>query len=40
MEVGMVIKPSVWLYARNKKERTDELFMGWAVGVIGEREGD
>ncbi len=39
MEVGMVIKPSVWLYARNKKERTDELFMGWAVGVIGEREG-
>lgn len=39
MEVGIVIKPSVWLYARNKKERTDELFMGWAVGVIGEWEG-
>lgn len=39
METGIVIKPSAWLYAENRKNRIDEIFMGWAVGILGERDG-
>lgn len=39
MEYGMVTKPSVWLYGEDKKSAADELFMGWAVRVLGEEAG-
>lgn len=39
METGIIIKPSAWLYAENRKSRIDEIFMGWAVGILGEKDG-
>ncbi len=39
METGVIAKPSVWLYRENSSERTDELLMGWAVGILKEKEG-
>ncbi len=34
MEIGIVIRPAVWLYEENRKDVADELLMGWAVGII------
>ena len=39
METGIVIKPAVWIYKEDKKEAADEIFMGWAVGILEECEG-
>lgn len=39
MEIGVMIKSSAWLYADNKKDVIDEIFMGWAVGILGEKDG-
>lgn len=36
MKLGIVVLPHAWLYGENRSERTDELFMGWAVGIIEE----
>lgn len=39
MKTGIIIKPSVWLYGEDCKEATDELLMGWAVGILREGSG-
>ena len=39
MRTGIVIKPNVWMYQENRKDIIDEIFMGWAVGILGEKEG-
>lgn len=39
MDVGVIIKPSIWLYAENRIDKIDEIFMGWAVGILGEKDG-
>ena len=39
MKLGLITKPSVWLYGNGGAGRTDELFMGWAVGILGEEGG-
>lgn len=36
MRTGIIAKPCVWLYAENLTDITDELLMGWAVGIIDE----
>ncbi len=36
MRIGIVNKPSVFLYEKDGKTPTDQLFMGWAVGILGE----
>lgn len=38
MQIGIVVKPTTWLYAENQRERIDQLFMGWAVGILDDRE--
>lgn len=37
--IGIVVKPSAWLYNDDKSGHTDELFMGWAVGVMEQENG-
>lgn len=39
MQIGIVTKPSVWLYEENHKDVSDELLMGWAVGIFKEENG-
>ena len=34
MKTGIITEPSVWLYGENRTDVVDELFMGWAVGII------
>lgn len=34
METGIITEPSVWLYGENRIDVVDELFMGWAVGIL------
>ena len=38
MKTGYIKKPSAWLYGDNQTEPTDELLMGWAVGILEEKE--
>ncbi|MCM1258404.1 MAG: C40 family peptidase [Roseburia sp.] len=38
MRVGMIREPSVFLYDKDFISPTDQLFMGWAVGILGERK--
>lgn len=38
MKTGIIIKPSAWLYDRQKTAFVDEAFMGWAVGILKEEE--
>lgn len=39
MKIGMITRPSAWLYDERKQTVTDEVFMGWAVGILSEKEG-
>ncbi len=39
MEYGIINKPAAWLYGEDLESRTDELFMGWAVGVLQKDRG-
>lgn len=39
MKTGIIVEPSVWLYGDNFTEITDELLMGWAVGILEEASG-
>lgn len=39
MEFGIIIKPCVWLYGESLKHAIDELFMGWAIGILEEMDG-
>lgn len=39
MENGIVTKPSAWLYGKDRMSHVDELFMGWAVRILGEIRG-
>ena len=36
MKTGIITKPSVWLYGADRLSHTDELFMGWAAGILQE----
>lgn len=38
MKTGIIIKSSAWLYDQDKKSLTDEVFMGWTVGILNEEE--
>lgn len=38
MKAGIITKPSVWLYGKDHTSHTDELFMGWAAGILEENE--
>lgn len=41
MKTGIITEPSVWLYGENRTDVVDELFMGWAVGILdGEESSD
>lgn len=37
MRVGIVRVPSVFLVEKDLKSPADQLFMGWAVGILGEK---
>ena len=39
MEYGIIMKPAVWLYGENLHNAVDELFMGWAIGILEEKDG-
>lgn len=39
MKTGIITKPSVWIYGKNRTDRTDELLFGWAVGILAEAGG-
>lgn len=39
MEIGIITEPAVWLYEENKRDISDQLFMGWAVGIFKEKDG-
>ncbi len=39
MEIGIITEPAVWLYEENRREISDELLMGWAVGIFKEKDG-
>lgn len=36
MKTGIITKPAAWLYGKDQISHTDELFMGWAVGILKE----
>lgn len=36
MKTGIITKPSAWLSSVSGGGHTDELFMGWAVGILKE----
>lgn len=36
METGIIRVPAVFVYGADRTEAADELFMGWAVGILGE----
>lgn len=38
MKTGIITKPSAWLYGKDLRSHTDELFMGWAAGILEEDE--
>lgn len=38
MKFGLIIKPAAWLYGEDLKYAVDELFMGWAVEILEERD--
>lgn len=38
MKTGLVREPSAWLYGSDKTGPTDELFMGWAVGILKDED--
>lgn len=38
MKTGYIKKPSAWLYDDSRTEPTDELLMGWAVGILEETD--
>lgn len=39
MKIGIVKEPTVWLYEEDHKKISDQLFMGWAVGIFKEKDG-
>ena len=39
MKFGMIKKPSVWLYGKDLRHAIDELLMGWAIGILEEKNG-
>lgn len=39
MEIGIVTEPSAWLYGKDRTVHVDEVFMGWAVKILGEIRG-
>lgn len=39
MDTGIVTMPEVWLYDEKRSSVIDELFIGWAVGILGEDDG-
>lgn len=39
MKTGIIVHLSAYLYGNNLTEITDELFMGWAVGILEETAG-
>lgn len=38
MKIGIVKEPSVFLYEKPGKSPVDQLFMGWAVSILGEKD--
>lgn len=39
MKFGIIKEPKIWLYKTSQPDRADELFMGWAVGILETAEG-
>lgn len=36
MKTGIITRPSAWIYGKDRISRTDEVFMGWAAGILKE----
>lgn len=36
MKTGIITKPTAWLYGKDRLSHIDEIFMGWAAGILKE----